>query len=84
MDFPVATMRCMCEQKEFPPRFCIKMSALDEDQPKKSEIAVCIGGALERICKNQDEPKLFVDLLPSDICLPVVRGMTMLYSRLFF
>ncbi len=52
------------------------MSVLDEDQPKKSEIAVCIGGALERICKNQDEPKLFVELLPSDIFLPVVRGKT--------
>ncbi len=73
MDIPMATLRCMCEQREFPPRFSIKVSAVADDLSRNSEMAVCFGGALGRVYKSSDEPKLLVDLLQSDVCLPETR-----------
>ena len=68
-DFQIATLRFMCDEKEYPPHFSIRMSSISEEHmPKKSQLKFTLAGAQERACGG--ELCREVELLASDICPP--------------
>jgi len=69
-DIPLATLRTMCDEKEFPPRFNLKVSSTSESQnPNRTSMCVTLTGVVERAC-NQEEPTRTIELLSSDLGPP--------------
>ena len=75
VDIPYATLRRMCEEKEFPPSINIIVSSTSDGRmPNSTKMHISLTGAIERSCSNLEEPARVIELLSSDLCPPKTQS----------